>query len=434
MEGLVARSPAEAGLREWFILALLALGFVLSFVDRQVLSLLVPPIKLDLALSDTQIGLLHGVAFAIFYTLLGVPLALLADRGYRVGLIVIGMLGWSAATIGCGLVGSFAGLFFCRILVGVGEAALNPAAYGLIGDHFPAHLRGRAYGIFHIAASIGGGAALIAGGGLIAALGSDGPVSMPIVGLVAPWQAVFILCGLPGIPLAAVIFFSMRRLQGKAFPKPNMTSGSDAGTAMLGSEILRFLPLFLGSSAFAAFGVGVLAWAPTFFVRTFEWSMTTTGLALGGVILLAGTVGPFAGGWMADHLGGGEVGPKRTIRYLAIAAFFPGVMAFLVDDARLALLLYGLSYGFFTAHVGLVPAIIQASANTNTRARLSAIWLCLFNMIGIGAGPLIVALLTDRMLEDPSRIGISMSITALLALGSALLLMIGLSKSRSLTV
>ncbi|MGA1731008.1 MAG: MFS transporter, partial [Steroidobacteraceae bacterium] len=186
----------------YYAVGVLTVAYVLSFIDRTILALLVAPIRADLGISDTQLSLLHGLAFAIFYTTLGIPIALLADRLNRRNIIAAGIAVWSLATAVCGLTRSFAQLFLARVAVGVGEAALSPAAYSMIADLFPRERLGRALGIYNVGAFAGAGLAFLIGGAVIAAVAQAGAVHLPVLGEVRNWQLVFFIDGLPGLLLA----------------------------------------------------------------------------------------------------------------------------------------------------------------------------------------------------------------------------------------
>lgn len=207
----------------WYVVGILSLAYVFSFIDRIIMSLLVEPIRADLGITDTQVSLLSGLAFALFYTFFGIPVALLADRSRRRTLIAAGITFWCFMTAACGLAQNFWQLFAARMGVGAGEATLSPAATSLIGDYFPRHLLGRAVAVYTMGISIGSGIALIMGGKIVAAVTEMGGVTLPIVGELKAWQAAFMLVGLPGLVVAALMFTvkepqRRQRLQTKPVP------------------------------------------------------------------------------------------------------------------------------------------------------------------------------------------------------------------------
>ena len=194
----------RGGPASWYALGVLMLAYMVSVADRQVLSLLVTPIRADLGISDTGISLLGGIAFALFYTGMALPIAYVSDRRSRRTVIAIGIATWSAMTVLCGLARSFWQLLLARIGVGVGEAALGPAAHSLIFDLFPPHQVGRAIAIFTIGSSVGVGAALLFGAGAVKLIAEMSPTALPLVGTLRPWQLVFVLIGLPGLLVAVM--------------------------------------------------------------------------------------------------------------------------------------------------------------------------------------------------------------------------------------
>ncbi|MDZ4373677.1 MAG: MFS transporter, partial [Phenylobacterium sp.] len=193
----------------WFVVIVLLLAYTSSFVDRQILTLLVEPIRADLKITDTQFSLLTGLAFSATYTIAGFPFAWLADRFSRRGVIIAGITAWSIMTAGCGLARNFGGLFLTRMGVGIGEATLSPAAYSLIADYFPLSRRATAMAVYSIGVFIGAGAALIVGGQVIAAVSQGPPLSLPVVGRLAPWQVAFLYVAAPG-PLIALLMLLVR--------------------------------------------------------------------------------------------------------------------------------------------------------------------------------------------------------------------------------
>lgn len=195
---------------EWYVVLICMLAYIFSFVDRQILALMIEPIKHDLQLSDTQFSLLHGLAFSLFYAFMGIPIALLADRYSRPKIIAIGVAFWSLATAACGLSRNFAQMFLARIGVGVGEAALSPATYSMLSDMFPREKLGRAVGVYSIGSFIGGGMAFLIGGYVIDLLKSVDTVTLPWVGAMRPWQVTFFIVGLPGLLIALLILLTVR--------------------------------------------------------------------------------------------------------------------------------------------------------------------------------------------------------------------------------
>lgn len=276
-------------------MCLLASAQMMSFIDRFVLSLLITPIKQALALSDFQIGLLLGPAFAICFAVFGVPMGWLADRKNRTTIIASGIVLWSAMTAACGLARSFGALFVARIGVGLGEAALNPSVVSLVSDYFPRDHRSRAMGFYMTSAFIGAGAAYIVGGQAVQIIASWPPLSVPLIGELMAWQTAFIVISAPGFIIAALIFLT---------PEPPRRGTPDtAVSAMSFSQAHRHFSLhwrsytcvFIGMAGTTAISAASF-WSPALFERTWGWNVDRTGLVIGFVILLGGIPGANLGG------------------------------------------------------------------------------------------------------------------------------------------
>lgn len=210
----VNANQAQSLVYAWYIVGVLMLAYLFSYIDRSILSLLVGPIRSDLQLSDTQLSLLHGFAFALFYAILGFPIGRAADRYHRVGIIVTGISFWSIMTAACGLAKSFPQLFLARMGVGIGEAALNPCAYSIITDSFPRRLLARALSTYVMGTYMGFGVAFVIGGLVVEAITQAPVIQLPVLGQIHTWQAAFFYVGLPGLIVALLILLTVRE------PKP----------------------------------------------------------------------------------------------------------------------------------------------------------------------------------------------------------------------
>ena len=288
----------------WYVVCVLMLAYTNSFIDRQILSLLVEPIRAHLGISDTQISLLAGLAFAIFYTVMGLPLARLADQAHRANIIRAGIATWSAMTALCGVAQNFWHLFLARVGVGVGEATLSPAAFSIISDYFPKHRLARAISVYSMGVYLGAGLALMIGGLVIKLVSSAPPVELPVVGTVQPWQLTFFYVGLLGLPILLLMLTvrePLRRSHGATAHSVHGASLKDLGLFLRGNA----LTITWHFTAFALIGIGIvtyLVWTPTFFIRTFGWDAPKIGLIYGGLTLVFGTAGVYTGGFVADWL------------------------------------------------------------------------------------------------------------------------------------
>lgn len=415
--------PGVRALREspWYLVTVLTVAYVFSFVDRSILSLMVGPIRADLGLSDTGISVLHGFAFAIFYTVLGIPIARIADRANRRNLIVAGVTFWSLATAACGLAGNFIQLFLARVGVGVGEAALSPAAYSMISDRFPPERLGRALAVYTLGAIAGIGLALIIGGTVVGLVARGGETVLPLVGEVRPWQAVFFVVGLPGLLVAgwlATLAEPPRRRLAAA--------GSAAGLWPWMQRYGRaYAGHLLGFALLAIILNAVVAWAPSHLIRNFGYTPAEVGLTLGGAVLLFGTAGIFCGGLLADHwrARGRPDGALRVGVVSAVGSLPFGLLAFTTESLPvLVAALAPLSF-FGTFAYGAAPTAVQFMTPAANRAVASAVYLFFLNLVGMGGGPFVTALVTDRVFGNDNAVGQSLALVIVAsAAGAAALL------------
>jgi MFS family permease len=412
--------------RAWWTVAVFLALYVLSFVDRQVLSLMIVPIQKDLGIDDFQASLLSGFAFALFYTFFGIPIARLADLRSRRAIVAAGLAVWSLATAACGIVRGYAQLFLARTGVGVGEAALSPAAYSSIADAFPPEERGRAMGVYSVGSYLGSGLAFLLGGYLIAFLGERTARELPLLGTLAPWRVVFLAVGIPGlvlVPLLATVVEPMRanaRVAGRRFADT---------LAHLRAHGKAYACHNLGFGLLALSGYGSSAWTPAFLQRVHGMSVADSGIALGWILGVAGTLGIVFGGWLSDRwLARGKRDATMRVGLLAALVWIPaGVLYPLVADRTLALAL--MVPALFTSGMpwGAAAAAIHEMTPGSMRAQATAVYLFAINLIGLGAGPSVVAWTTEYVYRDPAAVGSSLAWVTLAAhLVAAVLLFAGL--------
>jgi MFS family permease len=392
--------------------SLLVLAYALAFVDRQILTLLVEPVRRDLDITDTQFSLLAGLAFTLFYTVMGIPFAWLADRGSRRNLIVLSVLFWSAMTAVCGLAHNFLTLFLARIGVGIGEAGLSPAAYSMIADSFPAERRARPLGVYAAGAILGVGLALIIGGGVIAWANSAPPVVLPGLGELKTWQLAFLVVSIPGpvLALALLLVREPRRHETRA------VAGVDTASLkhFLAERGRVFLLLAFGYSLIGVAIAAYLSWTPAFLIRSHGWSIARIGTVYGVVLLVFSTAGILAGGWLVDRLtarGARDAvlqvsigGSVLALPFAIAAPYTPSGETAMATIAAMSL--------FFGLAQGLPPAALQAISPNRVRARVIALYLLVGNIVAFTVGPTGVALISDHWLGDPARIGEAIAILA----------------------
>ena len=416
-------SAYPSSLRAWSTVAILMLAYVLSFVDRQILNLLVGPIRRDLVISDTQMSLLMGLSFALFYTVCGIPLGRLADTKSRRGLIAIGVLFWSAMTAACGMARLYWQFLLCRIGVGVGEAALSPAAYSLIADSFPAERRATAISVYSMGVYLGSGLAFLLGGLVIKFASAQGDVLLPLLGEVRPWQLIFLILG------AAGVLFSLLLL---AIREP-ARRGVGAGVAVPLIEVGRYLRanrrtvLYhnFGFAGLAFAGYGSAAWIPTFFIRTYGWDAGHVGVVYGSIVAVFGCLGIVFGGRLADWMAKrGRTDANMRVGLYAAMAALPCVVSFpLMDNALWAAVLMAPTVFCLSMPFGVAPAAIQEIMPSAMRGQASAIYLFVITLIGLGIGPTAVALVTDYLFADDQALRYSLLIVSTLAVSSSLFLL-----------
>lgn len=427
--------PYPSSVAAWTTVTILMLAYVLSFIDRQILSLLVEPIKRDMMISDTQMSLLMGFSFALFYTICGIPLGRLADTKSRRGLIAIGVLLWSAATAACGLAKMYWHFLLCRIGVGVGEAALSPAAYSLIADSFPPERRATAISVYSMGIYLGSGMALLLGGLVIKVASAQGQVMLPVVGEVRPWQLIFLILG------AAGIVFSLLML---AIREP-ARRGVGAGVAVPFSQVGQYLSANRRTVmchnfgfAFLSFaGYGSAAWVPSFFGRSYGWEAPEIGIIYGLLVAVFGCLGIVIGGRLADFLAKrGHSDANMRVGVLAALGALPTVLLFpLMPNGTWAAVLLAPSIFFLSMPFGVAPAAIQEIMPNSMRGQASAVYLFVITLFGLGVGPTAVAMVTDYAFGYPEALRYSLLITTTVAVvAAAILLMMGLKPYRESVV
>jgi MFS family permease len=400
----------------WYVSGALALAYCFSFIDRQILNLLVIPIQQDLGVSDTQMSLLQGLAFALLYVTLGVPFGMLADRWNRRNLIVAGVTVWSVMTALCGLADSFSELFLARIGVGIGEAVLTPAAMSLLSDYFPKHKLARAAGVYTSGSSVGATLALLIGGTVASAVAVSPKLVLPLVGEIHSWGATFIIVGLPGIVVVALLM-TVRE------PVRRGTLAVEGAAARLPvGAVLQLLWAYRGAygGLYLALALQILltyamqSWIPTYFMRVHGWSMSQLGIWYGLVIFFGSVPGLMFGAWLGDRLvqRGQADGHIRVALLGCTLSIVPCVLTPLVPDPFVAMLLLGLSNFFFSFAFGVGPAALQIMTPNQLRAQVAAIYVLCMGLIGLLLGPTSVALLTDYAFRDPMKVGYSISVVA----------------------
>ena len=371
------------------VLWLLLIVYIFNFIDRQIVNILAEPIARDLKLSDTQIGLMTGIAFALLYTVLGLPIARYSDRPStnRIKLIAVSLTIWSAMTALCGFAQNFVQLLLARVGVGVGEAGCTPAAHSLIADIVPKERRASALAFYALGIPIGSLLGLLIGGQLADRLG---------------WREAFMIVGLPGVLLAGVLMLVLREpRRGAAMiaaranaTAPRVLSNREALTAILGSR--AFVLLLAAGTAASFLGYGKITWTTIFFQRTHGMSPGEVGFWFGLWGGAAGIAGTFLGGWLADRYGRENRRHVLTAPAIGMALAAPlAFAAYLATDWRVALALLMLPTLLNSLYYGPCYSSVQGLVKLEARAMATAILLFCQNLIGLGLGPLFFGMLSD---------------------------------------
>jgi len=409
VEPPAAREARESYAR-WGVVLLLGLAHLLSLMDRAFINLVLEPIRTSLRLTDTQMGLLVGPAFMVFYSVVALPLGRLADSWNRKSLIAAGVLFWSACTGACGLAKSYPMLLAARMGVGFGEAALSPAAVSIISDRFRREQIGRAVGIFTACGSLGGGLAYILGGMLLGWL-EDG-ARLPFLDSLEPWRAAFVLLTLPGLVLGLAILLLLREPVRQSKPGTAAEKPSWAATlAYYRAYPKATIALIVGFSAISIGANG--AWIPTFMHREYGWELSRVGPAIGAISLSVNFVGVMVGGWLADRMR--ARGREDANVVIAIGALLLALPCDLLlpnaGDPYLTLALYAPAVFFMMVCFGVSTAAMPLVVPSHMRSQTVALYVLTANLVGQGLGPLIVALLTDKVFGYPEALRYSLTIT-----------------------
>ena len=394
----------------WYVVFVLMLANISSFLDRQILSLLVGPIKRDLHLSDTEMGLLMGFSFALFYTLFGIFIGHLADKFNRRNIIIAGVTVWSVMTAMCGGINTYGQFFLVRM--GVGEATLSPSAYSMISDYFPKNKLATALSTYSMGIFMGMGLAIVFGSVLISTLPTSGLVHVPIFGDIFPWQMLFFYIGLPGVVIALLMLTIKEperketlNTEGVLFEKPTLREALN----IIWLQRKAYLPICIGTAFTAFISYGSSAWIPTYFVRTFGWTMQKTGFSFGIILTIFSALGVLAGGFLGDwYSKQGKINGKVRVGVISGIGMLASCCNFLLSDPTMILYSLAIPMFFISFPLGAAGAAIQEILPNRVRALATSIFLFFINIIGMGLGPLLVAFFTDSIFHDEKMIKYSL--------------------------
>ncbi|BAV63717.1 MFS transporter [Sphingobium cloacae] len=420
--GAAAQATYPSPAMGWMTVAILFLLYILSLTDRNIMALMVGPIKRDLGLSDLQISLLQGPAFAILFCLCAIPVGMALDRFSRRIVLYLSVTVWSIAAASCGLAGSFMALAMARAGVGAGESGFGTGSYSVVGDSFPPHRLSLAMSVFIMGGVMGAGIVFLVGGPIVGAAMKAGPAHWPIFGLLQPWQQVFILTGAPGIFLAFLVFLFREPPRRKAAPS---TGGAGYGEAW--AFMRRYKPLYVAS--FVGFGlayaatIGFQLWTPVFLSRVHGWEPGRIGPVI-GIAQIAGAACIPLHGWMVDRLyRAGRADAHLFWCFWTVIAAAPfGVAVFLVESPWIAMGCYWAFMALILSTSSMGPATVQVVTPQHLRGRISALYVLASGLIAMAGGPAFIGLVTDKVLGDEMKVGTSLIISILCVLLPAALL------------
>jgi len=404
----------------WYALFVLTVCYTLSYVDRQIIAFLVDPLKQELSISDTKIGLLQGIYFAIFYTFVGLPMGWLADRYSRRNIVAAGVFFWSVMTTLSGFARSYVTLALARMGVGIGEATTNPCAFSIISDYFPRERLSTALSIYMMGIQLGSGLALIIGGVVVHAITQMPPVELAPFGTIAPWRLTFMAVGLPGLLFTLLVFTFKepvrRALMLDAQGKRQTVALPDALRQVLTRWQSVFgIALMIGSQALCNYTL--LSWGPAFFERVHHWPRNKIGLTLGLITLGSGCIGLITGGRLADYWQRRGVGDGTLrvglISLIGVGIFLPTAM--IQSQASGTVMTLVIAVFFVGLPIGCGYAALQYIFPNQIRGVASAIVLFVVNFTGLGLGSLLPGLLNDQWFQDPLKVGQSIALTVVIA-------------------
>lgn len=370
------------------MLAILLLVFAVNFMDRQLLAILIEPIRQELGFSDAAAGLLYGFTFVVFYTLLGIPIARAADRSNRSRIIIVSLALFSAMTAVCAWAGSYWHLLLARIGVGVGEAGTNPASHSIIADLYPLARRGTAMGIFAMGPHLGILLGFLVGG---------------FVGEAFGWRAPFLVAGLAGLAVVALCAYVLKEPERRDLGRTPAPAGGaavlDAVRAVWRQKSMRHL--FIGCAVFDVAGAALVAWLPAFLMRGHGLTLSMTGALLAMVLGALGAGGTMLGGWLADRLGARAAGWRLRAPAIVTLLMAPvWAVAITADSNAIALGALTLGGALISFHVGPAFAMVQSLAAPHRRAVTASLLLFVANLAGVGVGPYVVGALSDAWLAE----------------------------------
>lgn len=420
--GAVQPLQYPSALTAWVTVGVFFLLYILSLADRLIVSLQVDSLKSGLHLTDVQIGLLQGPAFAVLYALFAIPVGLALDRYNRRMVLFLSILVWSLAATACGLASGFAALLIARALVGAGQAGFGTGAYSIIGDSFPPAKVSGAMSVYVMGGVMGAGIVFLFGGPLVRHVLEAGVTVWPILGAVAPWQKVFIYVGAPGI-LMAFLVFTFKEPRRHATPATASGGGYGEALRFIGEHPRTFAAIFVGFGLVYSMTIAMQQWSPAFFARVYGWRPDQIGVRLGIAQILGALTLPVHG-MIVDHLmrKGRQDAPLFWCLLTGLIALPLALAAYWVRDGWTSIILITLYFAFMLSSSSMGPVAVQLVTPQHLRGRISALYVMSTGLIGMAVGTSAVGLFTDKLFADPARVGDSLIVTAFLVMAPGLAL------------
>jgi MFS family permease len=398
----------------YYALGVLLAAYILSFIDRNVMAVLIGPIRQDLQISDFQYSLLHGFAFSMFYIVLGMPIARLADHTNRKWIVTIGIFFWSIMCCLCGLARTVVMLFVARIGVGIGEAALSPPAFSMLSDLFPPEKQARAFAIYSLGVTVGGGLSAIVGSSVYQYFNATGGATLPLLGHIGAWQMTFIAVGAPG--LIIVVLLSMIREPERRTDRDPVAAGTGTSLREVWSYLKEHRRIYIGLIASNALltimTYGMLAWYIEFLIRTYGMPRETAGLQFGLINIIVGSLGAITIGWFVQPMVRRGIidAPVRMMLIIACLVLVPATLGPLCPTPTLAIVLACPTMFLLSGFYGPGMTALQMITPNRMRAQVSALSLFFANLFGLAFGPTAVAMLTDFLFRDDAALRYSLAV------------------------
>ena len=414
MAAATVQQPWPSSRLAWYGVTMFGLTVMTLFGSNALIGLLVQPIKVDLGLTDTQVSLIVGFAAAAFNAIASLPISRLVDRMSRRLIIGVGLLVMGTGSALTGLANGFWQLFAARLFTGIGGAGNGPATYSILADYFPPAKLPKAIAFMNFGFTSGTGIALLLGGTLIAAVSGMGDITLPVIGIVRGWQLVFLVMAIPdlilGLLMLTTVYEPPRRGLALAAGASHRAAPISAVLAHLWRERAAFGPMFLGLAC-NSLAMGTQVWAAAFYQRTYGWGPAQYGIIQGFVLLLIAPFGLAFGGWLAERWARqGRDDANLRVVLVAGLAHMPFAIAYaLMPSPYLALAGASLNLVLILIGVGPQNAALQVIVPNEMRGQVTALFLFLFTMIGIGIAPTVVALLTDYVFRDELKLRYSIA-------------------------